>query len=319
MFRAYSRRVDRRVFMEIDRRLGERGDRTDPGKLKLFTESARGQTQRDYFAIYSHTYFALSRIEEYPFNYAFRFRSSVHSGNPENDIVQGDFFPGFSLQSPAVVVLSGWMEGLTDYTHLAHRVGLCGRNFWAMDLPYHARRAPQGTRSGELAITGDLVRTLACIRQAVVDVRTLVAALWELGVRDIVLVGFSLGAWIGSLTALVEKRVSGAVFVTPVVRPDELLLRSPLFSALREGVPEDYREHAFDRVNHLYLPAYGKPVVDPGRIHLIGSLDDPLATPDFIRELASHWGCEACILPGGHITLYLTVRMWRCLFSLLDI
>lgn len=163
------------------------------------------------------------------------------------------------------------------------------------------------------------MRTLTGIRQAVVDVRTLVAALWEMGARDITLVGFSLGAWVGSLALMVEEKVSGAVLVTPVVRPDELLQYSPFFSSLRNGLPRDYRSRLFDGINHLYLPAYGNPVVDPEHIHLLGSIDDPLASTDFLQELSSNWGCDISILPGGHITVYLTARLWQNVFSLINL
>lgn len=317
MFRAYSRRVDRRLFSAINRWLAQRGDRTDPIKLRRFTASAEKASPEEFFSLPKRTRVELKRTSEYPLSYTFRFDSPLSSGYGENDLAQGEFFPKHHLSAPAVIVLSAWLEGATDYSRLAHWIGLSGRNLWAMDLPYHGRRAPRETRSGELAITADVVRTLRAVRQAVCDARVLIRTLWELGSRDIAILGFSLGGWVGSLLALAEPKVSKALLLTPVVRPEELFLNSPLFSALRNGVREQDRVQVFNKLRHLFLPVHGMPVIDPEQIHLIGAHEDPLAPPDSLRELSLGWGCGEDILPGGHITVYLTGRLWRRIFSLL--
>jgi len=317
MFRLYSRRVDRRIFSDINHWLARRDDFTDPEELRRFVRNAEKTSPEEFFSLSKRTRVELKRTSEYPLTYTFRFDSPLPSGYEENDRVQGECLPEYSLSSPAAILLSGWLEGASDYSRLASWVGRCGRNLWAMDLPYHMRRAPQGTRSGELAVTPDLVRTLKAVRQAVVDARVLISAIWELGSRDIALLGFSLGGWVASLLALSEPKVSKAVLVTPVVRPDELFLYSPFFSSLREKVRVEERLNAFDQIPRLFLPKQGEPLVEPGRIHLIGSHEDPLATPASVKELASSWGCEVEIIAGGHITVYLTGRLWRRIFSLL--
>lgn len=259
----------------------------------------------------------LHRDSDYPLIYSFYFDSQLPSGYRENDLVQGECFPSRPLHAPAVIVISGWLEGSTDYSRLAHWVELSGRNLWTMDHPYHIRRTPFGARSGELSITADLLRTLNAVRQAVVDARTLIGALWELGSRDIAVLGFSLGGWVGALLALSEPKVSSALLVAPVVRPDELFMHSPFFSSLREGIEIEDRLHVFDRIPHLFLPKQCEPLVEPQRIHLIGAHEDPLATPRSLHELSSRWGCNREILPGGHITLYFTRRLWQRIFTLL--
>ncbi len=317
MFRAISRRLDRRTFTGIDNWLASKGYKTDPSALDSFIAKSKKSSPREFFNGQNPTAAQLKKLETYPFNYTFSFPSPRPSGNVLNDHVWGDFFPNYSLTAPAAIIFSGWLETATDYSRLAHRMGLSGRNLWAMDLPYHARRAPEGTRSGELSITGDMVRTLETIRQAVIDARALVNALNALGTKDIAVVGFSLGAWVGSLLALAEPSISRLILATPVVRPDKLLLSSPLFTSLRQGVDAERSVNLFDKLSHLYLPARGEPIIDPQSIHLLGSVDDPLAPPWVVNELADSWKCNGKILPGGHITLYLTPRLWKNIFSLL--
>ncbi len=318
MLRAISRRVDSRTFRGIDNWLLTKGYKTDPSTLESFIMKSKKSSPKDFFNPGTASRFSLERLETYPFNYSFNFRSPRPSGDSTNDVVYGDFYPNYSLNAPATIIFSGWLETATDYSRLAHRVGLSGRNLWVMDLPYHARRTPEGTKSGELSITGDLVRTLETIRQAVIDARALVNAVKALGSKDVAVVGFSLGAWVGSLLALVEPSVSKLILVTPVVRPDKLLLSSPLFSSLREGIDAEGSVNLFESLSHLYIPARGEPVVDCREVHLLGSRDDPLAPPWVVDELSNSWGCNSKILPGGHITLYITSRLWKNILFLLS-
>jgi pimeloyl-ACP methyl ester carboxylesterase len=305
------------MFTSINRWLAARGDRTDSRELGRFTKIASKATPAEFFSLFQPTRVQLRKDSEYPLTYSLRFDSQLPSGYSENDLVQGECLPSRPLHAPAVIVISGWLAGSRDYSRLANWVGLSGRNLWTMDYPYHARRKPDGTRSGELAVTSDLVRTLEAVRQAVVDVRTLIGALWELGSRDIAILGFSLGGWAGSLLGLTEPKISKALLVTPIVRPDELFLSSPFFSSLRENLKDKDNAGFFGPLNHLFLPINGTPVVDPQHIHLIGAHEDPLAAPGSLDELSSIWGCRNEILPGGHINLYFTLRLWRRIFTLL--
>ncbi|NLI99424.1 hypothetical protein GX441_12325 [bacterium] len=318
MFRAYSRKLDYRVFSGIDRWLAGRGYKTDARALDSFINLSRMQTASTFFYTGISNKVSIDKINHYPSNYSFSFPSPAPSGKKENDTVFGDFFPRFSLKAPSVVIFSGWLETETDYSRLAHKMGLAGRNFWAMDLPYHARRTPQGTKSGELSITGDIVRTLNMIRQAVIDARVLVKTIKELGSDDIAVIGFSLGAWVGSLLALCEPSIARLILATPIVRPDRLLVSSPLFNSLRNGVAEEQSLSLFEDLGHLFIPYKSQPVIDRKKVHLLGSIDDPLAPPGDVDELASSWECEKRILPGGHITFYITPRFWKSIFQTLS-
>ena len=56
----------------------------------------------------------------------------------------------------------------------AHWAGVLNRLGWTAvfyDLPYHFRRRPKGTWSGELVFGGNLIRSAEAIRQSVTEVR----------------------------------------------------------------------------------------------------------------------------------------------------
>ncbi|MBN2378909.1 alpha/beta hydrolase [candidate division WOR-3 bacterium] len=319
VFAYYSRRVDRRFFSKINDWLGERNYTTDPENLTTYIGNAGKKTVEEFFNVASYPKVHLERKQSYPpLKYEFRFASPLTSGFGENDEVYGDAYLNYSLSAPAVVMFSGWLDTATDYTHLATQLRLAGRNLWVMDLPYHIRRTPGGYHSGELSLTGDIIRTLECIRQAVVDARILIAVLREMGSRDLALLGFSLGAWVGALLSVVEPGVSGAVLATPPIRPDELLLKSFRFSAIRAGIP-DRVDELLDSIQRLFLPKELSPAVNPERIYLIGGHEDFIGSPEVVGELARCWGCNCKILPGGHISVYVTRRFWREILYILDI
>jgi pimeloyl-ACP methyl ester carboxylesterase len=319
MFAAYSRHVDRRIFTSINSRFTALNHKNDSPALEKFTTSIANQDIGDFYLPPQYPGVSISKTAEYPLVYKLQLPSPVLSGYAENDVVHGDCYPRHSLSAPAVILVSGWLMDNGDRSRLADQVARCGRNLWTIDIPYHGRRTPQGTTSGELFVSSDIVRCLNAVRQLVAEVRVLAAALRKLGVTDIALLGFSLGGWAGALLSVVEDAFSRILLVTPVVRPDELLLSSPYFSFARKGFNEKHETEILDKLERLYLPRALAPAVSPDSIHLIGAHEDPLAPPRDIAELSAAWGCTKTILPGGHVTVYITPRLWRNVINALDV
>jgi pimeloyl-ACP methyl ester carboxylesterase len=319
MFAAYSRQVDRRIFTRINSWLGKRNYRTNPGELEKFTNECKRSTLGEFLNVPRSSNVEIAKASSYPPVYNFRFPSPLPSGYPANDVVCGEVHPRHRLSAPAVIFLSGWLVNGADFSRMADWVGRSGRNLWVTDMPYHSRRTPKDTRPGELSLTGDMVRSLSGIRQIAVDTRVLITVLKELGVTDIALLGASLGGWVGALLAGVEPSLSQLVLVTPAIRADKVLFASPFFTFLRKGIGAADGMELFANLRHLFLPRDVKPVISPENIHLIGAHEDPIASPADIAELSQCWGCKREILPGGHVTLYLTPRFWRRVFTLLHV
>jgi len=95
------------------------------------------------------------------------------------------------------------------------------------------------------------------------------------------------------------------------LRPDELLLNTSRFSAIRSGIPGADGNGLLQSIKRLFLPKELIPCIDPGEIHLIGAHEDFIGSPAVVRELARSWGCNYRILPGGHVSVYITRRFWR--------
>ena len=112
--------------------------------------------------------------------------SPVTTKFPENNIARADFFPcarGWS--APTVLMLHALMSVRdAGYRRCAAHFNAQGWNACFVHLPYHYSRVPHGYWNGELAITADLIRNAEGLRQGVIEVRQLMAALRTRGCRE---------------------------------------------------------------------------------------------------------------------------------------
>lgn len=113
---------------------------------------------------------------------------------------------------PMVLVLHYW--GASDQKNeidLAQRLNAQGIACGLLELPYHLSRAPEGTRSGQLAVTPDPAGMIKTMEQAVADVRRSID--WmetdiRIDAKKIGLAGTSLGGIVGGLAFTQEPRIT---------------------------------------------------------------------------------------------------------------
>ncbi|MCW5937319.1 MAG: hypothetical protein KIT11_08440 [Fimbriimonadaceae bacterium] len=157
--------------------------------------------------------------DEFVREYDAVFPSALSTGVPVNDTVHLRLFlpTDRTGKVPVVVILHYW--GATDLTleaSQARELCLTGIGAAIMTLPYHLKRAPAGTRSGELAIRPDADALVQTMTQSVLDLRRTVDFLGsrpEFDADRIGLSGTSLGAIVASLGYAVEPRIKSASFM----------------------------------------------------------------------------------------------------------
>lgn len=165
----------------------------------------------------------------------FTFPSSIPSAYANNNhaIVQ-TYAPDRALHFPAVIALHGLMTlTLLPYRPFFRAIVEAGASAYALELPYHLRRAPAGRVSGELFFTADLEMSFSAIQQTVAEVRQLIHYLRAAGAPTIGLLGFSLGAWMSALIASCEPEVDFALFTMPPSNLNEVLWQTKLGEPLR--------------------------------------------------------------------------------------
>ena len=230
--------------------------------------------------------------------------SPIQTRFPRNNIARAEFFPSAHPRTaPTVIMLHALMSaGNIGYRHWASRFNELGWNACFVHLPYHYSRVPRGYCNGELAITADLVRNAEGLRQGVMEVRQLIAALRENGCSEFGILGTSYGAWIGALLASVESDLRFLALMAPIVNVEHAIWRNPATAVMRRELrrakiaPELVARHF-----HLSSPSHTEPLCDPARVLFVLGEFDLVAPPVDIEAIHQKWrGSELLRVPQGH-------------------
>jgi pimeloyl-ACP methyl ester carboxylesterase len=240
--------------------------------------------------------------------------SPVRSGYERNDLVQVNLFPcerGWT--APTVIFLHALMSTSDrGYRLWAGRFNERGWNACFVHLPFHYSRVPPGVQNGELAITADLVRNGQALRQAVCELRQLIALLRARGGRDFAVWGTSWGGWIGALLASVEE-LRFTALMEPIVDVHHAIWRSPAAFALRwqlrrRQIPPDLVARHY----HLSSPLHARPAGDAQNVLLVGGTHDRIAPLERVAALHRAWpGSNLISVPQGHFGYQMMPAAWE--------
>ncbi len=237
---------------------------------------------------------------------------------PENNHTHLDIWPGpRGWNSPVMFLLHGFMSvsdiGYRQWAKILNRHGWTAVFF---HLPYHYGRRPRGVMSGEMALSSNLIRTAAGIRQSVIELRLAARLFRERGAPHAGLWATSYGGWVGSLVLLLESSVGTAWLLEPIADVDHAIWESPAGAMIRRrlrrrGIDRDRVRHALEH----FCPSHHQPVMDSSKILLLAGSYDRVAPPATIRALHTRWpGSHYAELPQGHVGYQLmpaSLRMAR--------
>jgi 1-acyl-sn-glycerol-3-phosphate acyltransferase len=231
-------------------------------------------------------------------------RSPVESKFPANNIARADFFPcphGWS--APTVLMLHALMSAShVGYRRWAAHFNELGWNACFLHLPYHYSRVPRGYWNGELAITADLIRNAEGLRQGVIEVRQLMAALRERGCGEFGILGTSYGGWIGALLAIVERDFRFVALMAPIVNVEHAIWESPASAFMRRELRRAKIEPSLvARHFHLSSPMHNEPLCSAERVLFVAGEFDLIARPADIEKIQQKWrGSELLHVRQGH-------------------
>ncbi|HME88406.1 MAG TPA: 1-acyl-sn-glycerol-3-phosphate acyltransferase [Chthoniobacterales bacterium] len=234
----------------------------------------------------------------------FTWRSPIQTEFEQNNIARADFFPcAHGKTAPTVLMLHALMSAThIGYRRWAARFNELGWNACFIHLPYHYSRVPRGYWNGELAITADLIRNAEGLRQGVMEVRQLIAALREHGCIEFGILGTSYGGWVGALLAMVERDLRFVALMAPIVNVEHAIWQSPGTAFMRRELrrakiaPELVARHF-----HLSSPSHNQPACDPTRVLFVSGDFDLIARPADLDAIQQKWrGSELLRVPQGH-------------------
>jgi len=245
----------------------------------------------------------------------FEAASPLASDRPANDRVRLDIRLGpDGWRSPTMVLLHALMS-VSDrgYQRWSRRLNEAGWTAVFAHLPYHYDRCPPGAASGELAFTSNLVRSAEGLRQAVIELRLMAAALRDLGCPRWAVWGNSYGALIGALLAICEPDLDTAWLLEPIVDLDHALWESPVSLVIRSQL----RRAGMDRGRTagylpLLCPRHHQPAMAVERILLMAGRQDRIAPPRIVRALSDSWPGSAYVeADQGHVGYTLMPVCWQ--------
>src|SRR6266404_6003638 len=231
-------------------------------------------------------------------------RSPIQTKFPRNNTARAEFFPSAHPRTaPTVLMLHALMSAANiGYRRWAARFNELGWNACFVHLPYHYSRVPRGYWNGELAITADLIRNAEGLRQGVIEVRQLMAALRKHGCQEFGVLGTSYGGWIGALLAMVERDFRFVALMAPVVNVEHAIWKSPAARFMRRELRRANIDPSLvARHFHLSSPLHTQPLCDPACVLFVAGEFDLIARPADIDAIQQKWrGSELLRVPQGH-------------------
>ncbi len=273
-----------------------RRDASRPADLMAYRKSCFGQSRTDYLSLVDGG--PEGSVREF-----LEWKSPRSSGHPENDRARAWIMPGARKNAPAVFVLHALMSASdAGYRRLAARWNARGWTVVFTHLPFHYSRTPHGTWNGELAITAHLVRNAEGIRQAVMEMRQLMAWLRGNGTREFGLVGTSYGGWTGALLASVEADWRFVGLVQPIVNMDKAVWENPGAAVMRRELRRlGHSRGGTEWFDRLGSPLHGPLACEAGRIVVTAGLHDRVSPLADLEAAAAVWGgCELLLANQGH-------------------
>jgi pimeloyl-ACP methyl ester carboxylesterase len=206
--------------------------------------------------------------------------------------------------APTVIMLHALMSASdVGYRRWARRFAALGWNSAFVHLPFHYSRRPPGYLNGELCCTADLILTGDTLRQAVIEIRQLLAWLRAQHSREFGLLGTSYGGWLAALVASLEPGLRFLALLAPMVNTAYSLYDGPTSWTIRGQLARGGLERTLiERHAHLSSPMRAPPAGDVGeRTLIVGGTFDRIVRLADLAALREAWpGSELVTLPQAH-------------------
>jgi hypothetical protein len=244
-----------------------------------------------------------------------RFPSPYPGDFAANNTAAFDFFPCDEGWSAPTMLMAHGLMSVSDlgYRRWARRLNARGWNAVFIHLPFHYSRRLPGHFHGELAVGGELLRSAAGLRQAVVECRIVLQQLARKGGGLFGGWGTSYGGWIMALLGCFEPLLQRLILVEPILDVESAIWRAPSSVMLRAKLKR-VGITAADTANSMRLvcPARQMPKMEGRHIIMLAGQYDRIALPQEIENLARRWeGSHFACFPQGHVGYTLMPESFR--------
>jgi pimeloyl-ACP methyl ester carboxylesterase len=239
----------------------------------------------------------------------------------ENRTARARFYmagsPDAQTTRPAVIAVHGYMAGQWLFEENVWPIKWLlrrGLDVVLPVLPQHAGRA--GPRRGLPAFPSrDPRLTNEGFRQAVTDIRSIIAFLRERGAPHVGVMGMSLGGYTTALLGTIAPDIDFIAPMIPLASIADFAREQGQLGSSEQGE----REHAgLERANWVASP-FARPSLVPSHRALVIAAEFDRVTPlPHARRLATHFDCELMTIPGGHLLQVGRGAAFRAVGALLE-
>ena len=208
-------------------------------------------------------------------------------------------------EAPTVIMLHALMSASDlGYRRWARHFNSLGWNAAFVHLPFHYSRRLPGHLNGELCCTADLILTGDTLRQAVIELRQLLAWLRGQGSREFGLLGTSYGGWVAALLASLEPDLRFVALLAPMVNIVYSLYEGPTSWAIRgQLMRAGLKRELIERHAHLSSPLRAPPASDAAkRTLIVGGIFDRIVRLTDLERLHAAW-------PGSELVTSLQAHL----------
>lgn len=237
--------------------------------------------------------------------------SGVETTMAENNTAYAHYFPNSAGKKSAVLVLPHWNAKAGTYFDLCKIFNKVGLSALRLTLPYHEKRNPPELDRADYLVAPNVGLTLQSLRQAVVDTRSAVTWLKQLGYEKIGIVGTSIGSCVGFFAFTHDMRIDTAVFNHVSGYPADVVWHGLSTYHVKQAIGENV---TLEELREYWLPISPMAYMDrlaslrprPQRyIYTLYDLSFPVdLSRDTIAALKKHKIKHSSVtIPCGHYTL----------------
>lgn len=167
--------------------------------------------------------------------YWLRYPSGLVTPSAENNQVHARYFPA-GKNDRAVIISPQWNADEQSHVALCRGLNRLGISALRMSLPYHDWRRPPELTRADYMVSANIGRTIQAVRQAVMDIRRAVDWLQAQGVRQVGVMGSSIGSCVSWLAFIHDERLEAGVFNMVSSWFGDVVWRALTTSHLREAL-----------------------------------------------------------------------------------
>jgi hypothetical protein len=221
----------------------------------------------------------------------------------ENRTAHARWFRHAGRARPCVVLIHGYMAGnylIEERVWPLKRIFDSGLDVLLTILPLHGPRRASARGYWPPAFPSSDPRfTIEGFRQLVFDHRALFDHLQRCGVRDLGIMGMSLGGYSAALLATLERMLRFAVFLVPLAAIEDFAYQNGRM--VGHAAEQLAQREALQRAQHVVSPFARPSQLPAARVVSVAGESDLVTGVDQARKLSQHFGGQLSVFHGGHL------------------